>query len=568
MSFDIKDLSVAGSGYFVYAATGDPIPGPDPSGVYTAASAPIDDATAIQAVANTGYTFTEWAGVVNTSGQWSPYLKLMAGYAATSVGALFKPVNPGDPTAPVEPTPPETSLDQKNNTNPAPALAGGLSAAWTGVIGYTSSAFYTVQTTYNVAIYKSTDLFSGTGATWTKVGGDCPAASDYPYIGGTPWFDGASTITVAAMTTGGHVQLCDFDLVTETWGTPYGDLASPGMIAVYALYKRPDGSFLLIGEQNGSNVVPAAIYSSGAWGTPFDIAVNMLALPGCPSFPATNAPKSCMDSSGNVYVFWQLEGPTIIEDDAHAGAASAWYGRAFYQQVKADNSLPSGAGEFYDFPGQDTVVPTGSAYPVPKDGDLAWNTNKGNITGGYIFDNKGGDCFGKPCIVGTSIFVPIRRKIVGTSPFYDANTYEQLYTYATLYEGAGLPTPAWTELATGCDPAPPATSTNKCDAVGNAVATPNLLWVVYLYSNLNTTGDPTGDNTASQSCARLCCCAITGGVPDFNWIGYTIYDRDAAAIEFPTALLYWFVFSPILSIVDTVPVVMADYGGGDNCSPS
>jgi hypothetical protein len=563
MSFRVVNLSEDARGYFVYAATGERLPGS--GGVYTAANTPVDDATAIRAVPNDGFMFSEWCGVVNFTGQWAPWLQLMPGYPADSAGALFIPAYPSDPTAPIAPTPPAPSVDSAMDPGNAPPLAGGLSAAWVGVIPY-NSAYYTVQIAGGqVWIFKSTDLFSGDGATWATVGGGCPVVPEYPYIGGTPWFDGDHTITVAAMTTSGQVQLCDFDLSVETWGSAYayGVLAAPAMLALYALYKRPDGSFLLIGEQDGSNVLPACVYASGAWGTPFDIAVNMQALPGCPANPNTNAPKSCMDASGNVYVFWQLEGYTVLPDSSSAGPQSAWYGRAFYQKVASDNSLPSGAGGFYDFPGQDSVVDAGGTFPAPKDADLAWNTTKRNLTGGHIFMDRGGDCFGKPCIVGTSIFIPIRRKIPGTLPFVDANTNEQLYTYATFYEGDGLPAPVWTELATGCDPDQPATSANKCDAVGNAVLTPNLLYVLYLYSNLDTTGfDPADDNTASQSCARLCCCAVVDGVPQFNWIGFTMYDRDAAALRFPDGTLYQYVFDAILSIVENTPVVMASYAGG------
>ena len=93
------------------------------------------------------------------------------------------------------------------------------------------------------------------------------------------------------------------------------------------------------------------------------------------------------------------------------------------------------------------------------------------------------------------------------------------------------------------------------------VVTENLLWVLYLYSNLGTT-DHTDDNKAAQSCVRLCCCAVVDGVPQFNWIGYTIYDRDAAVIAFPDAALYRYVFDAILSLVNTAPVVMASYAGG------
>ncbi len=289
MPFEVINHSAIERGYFVYAATGLPLPGS--GGIYEAASAPIDDSTAIIAVPNPGFIFTEWTGVLSVSGQWSPYLKLMTGYPALNAGALFGIADPLDPTAPVVPTPPSTSFGGGVDPGNSPPLPGGLSAAWTGVIAYASN-YYTVQIEGGqVWVLKSTDLLSGNGANWDTVGGGCPVVPTYPYIGGAPWFDGDHTITVAALTGTALVQLCDFDLSTETWGVPYGDLFTSGMIAVYALYKRPDGSFLLIGEQDGSNVLPACVYASGTWGTPFDIAANMLALPGCPSFPIKSEAK-------------------------------------------------------------------------------------------------------------------------------------------------------------------------------------------------------------------------------------------------------------------------------------
>ena len=475
------------------------------------------------------------------------------------VGVGMVPTGSGGPGTQPDTAPAPTD---QNYNGTGPTMAGGLSAAWTGIISY-NSAFYLVQLANGtqVIVSKTTDLTAGYGATWAEVGGDCPITSSPPYIGGTPWFDGDHTITVAAMTTSSYVGLCDFDLSTETWGASYGFANTLGMLGVYALYKRPDGSFLLIGEQNGSNVVPACAYASGAWGTPFEIAVNMLALPSCPSTPAINAPKSCMDAAGNVYVFWQLEGYTVLPNAGTAGPQSAWYGRAFYQRVATDNSVPSGAGNFYDFPGQDTVVDAGGSFPAAKDGDLAWNTTKRNLTSGQTFTDRGGDCFGKPCIAGTSLFVPIRRKIPGTLPFVNPNTDEQLYTYCTFYEGDGLPAPIWTELTTGCDPNPPATSLNKCDAVGNSVSIPNYLLVLYLYSNLGTV-DHTDDNTAAQTCVQLCYCTVTAGVPNFNWVAVTLYDRDAAVAAFPDAHLYKLVFDPILSLVGTITVVLANFSGG------
>jgi hypothetical protein len=78
MSFSVINHSRPERGYFVYAKSGLPLPGF--GGFYSAASAPVNDDTAIRAVANPGYMFTEWMGVVNFTGQWSPWLQLMNGY--------------------------------------------------------------------------------------------------------------------------------------------------------------------------------------------------------------------------------------------------------------------------------------------------------------------------------------------------------------------------------------------------------------------------------------------------------------------------------------------------------
>ena len=210
MSFLVVNHSKVERGYFVYAATGDPLPGS--GGIYEAASAPVDDATAIIAMPNPGYRFNEWMGVLGKSGQSSAYLELMPGYPAASAGALFGVADPPDSTNPVVPTPPNPSVNGHGNPSDPSPLAGGLSAAWVGVIPY-NSVFYTVQDEGGqIWILKSEDLLNGNGATWATVGGGCPVVPNYPYVGGTPWFDGDHTITIAAMTTGGYVGLCDFDL--------------------------------------------------------------------------------------------------------------------------------------------------------------------------------------------------------------------------------------------------------------------------------------------------------------------------------------------------------------------
>ena len=448
-------------------------------------------------------------------------------YGSVSIGQGVPP--PPTPAPVLNPAP----TDQ---ANPA-IMAAGLSASWVGPIPY-KGLLYVIQVddSYTVHIYK----FSVDGQNWAEIGGACPIVGGYSggsfYVGATPWWDGDHTITLAAMDVGTQAPgLIDFDLETEVWGSPYGTSGAPSILSPYALYKRPDGSLLLIGENNGgASVLPACVYSGGAWGSPFDVAANVVALgyvqPSGYNYQNTNPPKSCMDDDGNVFVFFQAKGPTAFADNTGAGSDSAWYGRAFYQRIAADNSTPSGAGNFLDFPGQDSVVDAGGSFPTFKDGDLAWNTHKGSLTyGAATFRNNGGDCFGKPTFIGEKIIVPIRRKIPGSSGFYDVNTDEQLNTYCTLLVGDGLPTPTFTEVTQSVEPGTATTSANKCDAVGRAFYDPGtgVLSVVYLYSTIITPDPASTNNTALQRAVRLCQCQdVTGDPETWIWKSTTIYDID------------------------------------------
>ena len=477
---------------------------------------------------------------------------------------------------PPSPLPPILAPVQTDPANPS-IIAGGLSASWVGPVSYGEFLYVVQQSSSSssgaVYVYK----FTLGGDTFTAVGGACPITGSFDYNGATQSWDGDHTITIAAMDGSSQTPwLVDFDLATETWGAPYGTSGGPALKSVYALYQRPDNSFLLIGMKDaGSADLPACVYSGGAWGSPFDIAANMVALGYvAPSshtgFDALNPPKSCMDLSGNLYVFWQVKGATVFPTSADAGPNSAWYGRAFYQRIAADNSTPSGAGNFYDFPGQADVVSSGGSFPTFKDGDLAWNTFKGSVTAGFgTFTDSGGDAFGKPCISGTSIIVPIRRKIPGSLGFYNANTKEQFDTYCTLYIGAGLPAPVFTEVTQGVDPDNPTTSANKCDSVCDTLydAGSGLLSIVYTYSTI-IAGDPhTANNTANQQAVRLCRCRdITGTPESWTWEpGVTVYDIADPVGSVP----YGFdgIFDTTVTLYGTTVVILTDgmflYGCGD-----
>ena len=454
---------------------------------------------------------------------WAEIIGGTPPYGGISFGLNLPNPNPPEPVQDPAPT---------DDVNPA-VMAAGLSASWVGPIPY-AGMLYVIQMddSATVRIYQ----FNVDGTGWSVVGDPCPIIGNYNEGSATPWWDGDHTITLAAVDGGsGLPQLVDFDLSDSTWGTPYGTSGGPDLKSVYALYKRPDDSLLLIGEKDyGSEVLPACIYSSGSWGAVFDVAANAVALgyvqPSGLAYQNTNPPKSCIDESGNVYVFFQAKGRTAFPDSTGAGPDSTWYGRAFYQRIATDNSTPAGAGNFLDFPGQDSVVDAGGSFPNFKDGDLAWNTHKGSLTfGAATFRNNGGDCFGKPTFIGDKLIIPIRRKIPGSSGFYDVNTDEQLNTYCTLLVGDSLPTPTFTEVTQSVEPGVATTSLNKCDAVGRAFYDPgtSVLSVVYLYSTIITPDPASTNNTALQRAVRLCQCQdVTGDPESWVWKSTTIYDID------------------------------------------
>ena len=96
MGFKIVNHSETFRGYFVYVASGGLVPGS--GGIYEASNAPLNYGTAVMAVARPGYVFNEWMGVVNSSGDSSPWLQLNPSYPVPEdgAGALFGLGNPAD----------------------------------------------------------------------------------------------------------------------------------------------------------------------------------------------------------------------------------------------------------------------------------------------------------------------------------------------------------------------------------------------------------------------------------------------------------------------------------------
>ena len=254
----------------------------------------------------------------DTYGQWWLTARSKRRYVKVSIFGGSPPygsVSIGQ-GVPAPPPPPVLNPAPTDQANPA-IMAGGLSASWVGPIPY-RGMLYAIQMddSATVRIYQ----FNTDGTGWAVVGAPCPIVGNYGEGSATPWWDGDHTITLAAIDGGsGAPQLVDFDLSASTWGAPYGTSGNPALKSVYGLYKRADASLLLIGEKStGAEVLPACVYSSGAWGTSFDVAANVVALgyvqPSGLTDQNPNPPKSCMDASGNVYVFFQAKGPHDVPE--------------------------------------------------------------------------------------------------------------------------------------------------------------------------------------------------------------------------------------------------------------
>ncbi len=170
-----------------------------------------------------------------------------------------------------------------------------------------------------------------------------------------------NTVYVAYKPTGADpVTFINFDLVSETWGTPYGDGAgSPttNAVAIWALFRRPDQSLLVVYGTSGFNIGPAKastlFYQSydplgDTWSSVGDPGANWVVLP-------------AYGEAGLFYSVGQYTSGYFIPCDGTAvlifqvlstgnhTPTPLWDGRVFSQVINPDNSL----GGFFDFPGQD-----------------------------------------------------------------------------------------------------------------------------------------------------------------------------------------------------------------------
>jgi len=143
-----------------------------------------------------------------------------------------------------------------------------------------------------------------------------------------------------------------FNLLTGTWGNPFGLANAPMVGFVNSIWVRPDGSWLIItfGEFDpmaiSSNVIcypfnPVTKY----WGGAIDALLPVTLLAGWVTGSISrNAIRSCMDTLGNVYI--------VCQYNSLLASPPYWNGRVCFGQV----SLANTASNFYDFPGQNQVT--------------------------------------------------------------------------------------------------------------------------------------------------------------------------------------------------------------------
>jgi hypothetical protein len=283
-------------------------------------------------------------------------------------------------------------------------------------------------------VFKSTDA----GATWAAVDGangpTLNAGTTYPNA--SAHYDGADTVTVCfndaatAPGTSQPLKLQDFDLASETWGAVYGTSGAPSCLAINQLFKRSDGSWIIL---HNRTFVPgflpilrglaASIYNSGAgtWGSDFDVDTNI------PSGYTQNA------SSSAVY--------DPVTDVIHVfipTRTAANLNGVSYQQINLDNSL----GASFDFSNEFGYLGTGSTPTTMAD----------------------------PIIVGANIVLGV---------------LDTTATVPTVLVGTPLANPSWSVLAApGIDPNFP--GGNTYNSLVPYLATDGAtIYAIYVYEDFD-----------------------------------------------------------------------------------
>jgi hypothetical protein len=183
------------------------------------------------------------------------------------------------------------------------------------------------QTTSQLFVWKSTDG----GLTWAALdalNGPVNGAGNNGPAWFSPCYDGASLIHVALQDWASNsVLLCDFDLVSETWGAVYGAGGPSTENYPYTnkmqAFARPGGAVLVVYEVEVAGPAQhcrAAEWTGLAWLPFFSLETNM-------PVGTVNSynPQSIIDASGAVHVVMACN--TLLQSVA------------FYQKISPSNAL-------------------------------------------------------------------------------------------------------------------------------------------------------------------------------------------------------------------------------------
>jgi hypothetical protein len=252
------------------------------------------------------------------------------------------------------------------------------------------------------SVWKSLDG----GQTWIRLdqANEPSTPIPAPHDGISAVFDGVQTVNVVLGAAGAAlpVFLIDFDLLTETWGLPYGTVGAPAPLLI-ALHRRPNGDLILLG-MDGSLPNPqwaAWVFSGGVWSALIDMTVNVLLVPGYDGSGFNVGIRAVMAPDGTLHM-WSA----IVQIDHDP----TWAYRLFYWQLTPGNLV----AQFFTDPN--------TLSPFPYDAVQA---------------------LGSPILHGNFALLPVVRGIFGTPN-----------SYSSVYVGTPIATPAWSVLGPpGVDPA-------------------------------------------------------------------------------------------------------------------
>jgi hypothetical protein len=321
---------------------------------------------------------------------------------------------------------------------PLHTSALGGAAQCYGPFAYGGNLFIVVQefgtgwipTPKQLLVFKSADA----GATWAALdSANGPALNAFtPFPMASANYDGLNTITVcfndAAISPGTAqpLKLQDFNLLTETWGAVYGTAGAPSCLTINQLFKRSDGSFVVLHNRtitSGAAVgLAASVYASGAgtWGSNFNVDTNV------------QGGSTGNGSSGATY------DPATDIIHVFIPTRTAGINTVTYQQINLDNSL----GTSFNFSNEF----------------------------GYLGTTTSALTMGNPIIVGDFILLGV---------------LDPTATVPSLLVGTPLANPSWSVLAApGIDPGFP--GGNTYNSLAPFLATDGTtIYGVYVYESFS-----------------------------------------------------------------------------------